>query len=282
MDLTGTTSKIIWGAVVYPAALPFFDEYLQAIADQDDKEFEVLVFNDGIETEELHSHLDRIALKYTVMDTEIGASPVMNRIRLIEAAKEMGAELLIIGDCDDTFSTNRVRKTKDAYKIYPDASFFYNDLLHMDGGSVTPPTPEKVESAKNISQMNYLGMSNTTINLGSIDDAFINSLYECDSPIFDWYLHSRLLLNGGIGIKIGEAYTYYRIYGDNIAGVRSATRENLYREVEVKKKHYEMLSKYDMLFKDLLDKYSRLDIEQMPLPEDTGLHYWWDLIRLEE
>lgn len=281
MGLMKITNKIIWGAVVYPTALQFFDEYLQSVDGQDDDEFKLLILNDGVQMDELQRHLCKIKLNYSLIDLEPGETPVVNRIKLLKYAKDLGAELLIIGDCDDVFSENRVRKVKDAYVRNPDASFFYNDLLHMNGSSVTPPMPEKVESVKEISQLNYLGMSNTSINLHAIEDTFIDSLYECDSIIFDWYLHSRLLLKGGMGIKLCDAFTYYRIYDENVAGVRNATRENLRKELQVKKKHYEMLSKYDMLFKDLLDKYSKLDVENIKIPEDDGLHFWWDLISLE-
>ena len=60
MGLTKITNKTIWGAVVYPAALQFFDEYLQSIDEQDDDEFELLVLNDGVQEVELKRCLSRV------------------------------------------------------------------------------------------------------------------------------------------------------------------------------------------------------------------------------
>ena len=282
MGLKKITNRIIWGAVVYPAALEFLGEYLQSVDDQDDDDFELFILNDGVKKEELDKLLKDRRIRHTVEEADPKANPIINRIRLIKDAKNMGAGVLIIGDSDDTFSLNRVRLTRDAYATNPDASFFYNDLLLMDGSRATPPTPSEIFSVKEISQFNFLGMSNTAINLTRLEDEFIDSLSECDSRIFDWYLHSRLLMNVGKGIKLEGAYTYYRIYGDNIAGVREFNEENLSYEVSVKKKHYEMLGKYDILFRDLLDKIGKIDIKEVH--ENTGSegHYWWDLIKLEE
>ena len=88
------------------------------------------------------------------------------------------------------------------------------------------------------------------------------------------------------GIKINDACTKYRIYGGNIAGVRSFSRENLLYEYTIKKKHYEMLAKYDMLFEDLLKKISNLDIDELYInynnaEYEKNRHYWWDLIQVE-
>ena len=278
--------KYIWGTVIYPSAIQYFKENIISLQCQTNKDFFILIINEVIDSNEIKKMMACVENAYYIVEAKNKDNPVLNRIQLLNDAIKFGGDLLIIGDCDDLFSSDRAGKIIDAYNRYSDASFFYNKIVYIDGSDAMPKLPEKTDSLYDVAQYNYLGMSNTAINLKKLDDNFLNSLNECCSNIFDWYLYSRIILNSGYGIKINDACTKYRIYGGNIAGVRSFSRENLLYEYTIKKKHYEMLAKYDMLFEDLLKKISNLDIDELYInynnaEYEKNRHYWWDLIQVE-
>jgi hypothetical protein len=81
-----------------------------------------------------------------------------------------------------------------------------------------------------ILECNYLGFTNCAININQISREFIDSLYEGRTEIFDWYLFSRILLNGGKGKRINGTATLYRLYDNNIAGIPKHTKKALEKE----------------------------------------------------
>lgn len=281
MDFEINDIKIAWGTVVYPEALVFFTEHIKTVMEQNYKEFSLLIVNENVDTQVLDKILCETSMSYTIVPAKKETSAVKNRIHLVKEACLRNIDLLIIGDCDDLFSYNRVISIKDAYEKDSKASFFYNTIYNMDGGRVMPELPKITNSIKNIAQYNYLGMSNTAINLKKISLEFVDSLNECSSNIFDWYLYTRILLNGGYGCFVEDAKTFYRIYDTNVVGVREKNDENINYEKRVKKKHYELLSKYDILFKDLYRKYAVSEIKDIPIITNKELHFWWDLLYVE-
>jgi hypothetical protein len=112
-----------------------------------------------------------------------------------------------------------------------------------------------------------------------MSNEFIESLREGKTNVFDWYLFSRILLNGGVGKKINNTVTYYRIYEDNIAGLSSYSLKTVEKEKSIKLLHYKLLEKYDVRYTYLLKKYENIDINSSK--RDIGgnqNHFWWNLI----
>ena len=275
--------NVVWGAVVYPGAKVYLKEYIDAIASQTDSTFKILVINDGLTAKDVLENFGRTKKEISVVNANEEGNPVSNRIQLLEEAKRMEADILIIGDCDDTFSTNRVEKVKSAMKDSPETAFFYNEIAGMNGEAIMPALPQITKTVEDISSYNYLGMSNTALVLKRLDLEFINSLKECKSLIFDWYLHSRILLEGLTGKKLDNVYTYYRTYDSNTVGIRTDTYENRCKEIEVKKAHYLLLKRYDTRFNDLLNRCEKIDCNRIKSAKsENDLHFWWDLINLED
>lgn len=273
-------NKVLFGSVVYNSVFQYLDEFIDSISSQTTEEFDILLLNDGIPTEELRKKVLPIQNRCTIMRYATKYSPSELRIKLIQEAKKYGADILVIGDADDLFSDNRVKSVIETFKVNLFADFVYNELRLFNGDKVMPEIPEQINNVEGIAEKNFLGMSNTAIRINALEDDFIESLLECDSYVFDWYLYSRLLLAGHEGVKVKETYTMYRIYDGNCVGVMAMTEEAVKKEIEIKKQHYRLLRKRDEQFGKLYNCYKDGKIRKKNLGvEIDACHYWWDFTK---
>lgn len=270
--------KVIFGSVVYRAALEYLDDFLDSLDGQTFQEFEVLLVNDDLEDETLGEHVRKCAnlsKKTTILKADEGQAIPLLRIHLLKEAKKRGGTLLILGDCDDFFSGDRVASAVSGYE--PEVSFLYNEILDFDGQAVMPPMPRSTESIRDIGERNYLGFTNTAVNLDKVDGDFLDGLREGKTNIFDWYFFSKLILAGGTGKYLRHGKSYYRMHERNLAGRVQNTEEARARELQVKLEHYELLKKDSPYFEGLLADYSAGDIEARPVGQEPQKYYWWGL-----
>lgn len=271
---------IAFGTVIYRSAMQYFPEFIYSINNQNFKDFILLVINDDVPENELQYHLNNIKIKdYLVVNNTNNYNPAELRIKLLEEAKCRGYTLLIIGDCDDKFYFKRVANIVNFYNNNKEITFYYNDLLLFNNKKAMDVLPDITYSVNYIAEFNYLGLSNTAINLSKISNSFIESLRECDTFVFDWYLYSRILLDGGTGIFVPDAFSLYRVYENNYAGINNNTKKDILKEYNIKIKHYTLLAKYNDLFEVLLRKYKEFDIE-MFIPQRKSNSFWWSNIKL--
>lgn len=275
-------SSVLFGSVIYKNALEYFDELINCISKQTTCNFGVLFLLDGVYTEDITGRILPIKDRCKIIECGNQYSPSQLRVKLIQEAKKWGADILVIGDADDLFSDDRMKRVVNTFAEFPYAGFVYNNLCFFDGNRTMPELPEQVDDISDIAEKNFLGMSNTAIRVSKLKTDFIESLFECSSHVFDWYLYSRLLLSGYVGVKVENAYTLYRIYEGNYAGISlRTTEENIKKEIEVKKQHYGQLKNIDSVFAKLYDCYCSGKIEKADSREDS-CHYWWDFTKAEE
>lgn len=280
--MTGNRKNtVLFGSVIYKNALQYFDEFMESLKKQTIDEFGVLLLLDGVNMEEISDTISSIKDRCQIIECEKGYNPQQLRVKLMQEAKKRRAGILVIGDADDLFSDNRMEGVVNMFKKYPATDFVYNELLFFNGKRTMPKLPEQVNDIKDIAEKNFLGMSNTAIRVNVLGDDFIKSLFECSSYVFDWYLYSRLLLAGHVGIFAENVYTLYRIYAGNYIGLSELTKENLEKEIEVKKQHYRQLRNADLLFERLYDCYSNGKIQEVKSKEGF-CHYWWDFTEAAE
>lgn len=272
--------RTAFATVIYKQAKPFLKDFIDSVYSQTDTDFELLLINDNYEKEELGDISDLLKsgpIDYQIIDLrEKHLSIAGTRIEMLKHAKDLGYDLLVLGDADDTFSEDRVLQCKNAYKTHQDAVFFYNKLI-TDKGYDVFDIPDKVTNIKDISQSNFLGMSTSAIRMSALSMDFIDSLKEGDSPVFDWYLFSRLVLDIGRGVAVKDAATIYRIYDNNMVGVSRDVK----KEYEVKKTHYNNLAKRYDYFRYLLEQLKNTDIDNIK-ENDNYQGYWWSDIKMED
>lgn len=267
-----------FGSVIYLNAVPFVDEFLRSLSSQTFKEFTLLLISDGVDESTIFRLINNYNIQYEIISYQNNFTPAELRINLLREAKVRGAEYIILGDIDDTFSTNRVEDSITALKFNNQLGFVYNKFLLMNSKSAMPKLNSETKNAEYILEYNYLGLSNTAINMGYMTDNFIESLVECKSHVFDWYLFTRLLLNGIEGELIPNAITYYRLYGDNYVGIPTMTRNMIDKEIYVKTEHYKLLSKYDDNYKILFNAYKNKEYD---INNGKEKYFWWNLTKMK-
>ncbi|MCF0128527.1 MAG: glycosyltransferase family 2 protein [Pseudobutyrivibrio sp.] len=262
---------ITFASVLYTQAGQFLPDLINSINNQTTEDFTCLFLNDNYET------FPEFELKvpFTVATRfGQGLTPQLLRIELLKEAKKAGVDLLIIGDADDTFSPERVKSLSESYKADPEAVFYYNDLTATTGEKIFKDLPAQLTDGRQVSQSNFLGMSTTAINMKFLTEEWIETLYEGDTVIFDWYLYTRLLCDFGHANYVPSADTFYRIHDANEVGT-VIDRE---REIKVKLTHYENLGKRYPYFKALYDSLAADKYKEVT-PENG---HWWNAILTEE
>lgn len=267
--------RVAFGSVVFENAKSYLTDFFDSLVKQTNQEFDILLINDDIPErnlfEEYKEYFEFFKQRVIVIDqTGQSSKPYELRIELIRQAKIKGYDLLILGDCDDIFPENRVENIEKQFdKKY---GFFYHELLDFEGSAVMPNLPPVIEGIEPIREANFLGLTNTALNLSLMDADFIDSLAKGTTNVFDWYLFSRLLLSGAAGKKIEQTYTKYRIYDENIAGRSVDTEACLEKERQVKLHHYELLEEYDAGYKLLRKKYEDNLVQKISSEEKS---FWW-------
>lgn len=273
--------KVTVASVVFWEALAFFDDFVISLQKQDCQEFDVLLINDNIPMDVLADRLKiykkSFADRLHIVDKSTHKLlPYELRIELLFEALAGGTELLILLDCDDMAKSNRISEVMKQYDGKYD--FYYNDLFLLNGMNAMPRLPEITDKIDYLLEHNYLGLSNCAINMKHIKEEFIESLREGVTQVFDWYLFSRMLLAGMTGRRVDNTGTYYRIYVNNTAGLSKYTESELEKERNIKLKHYELLRKYDERYRELIDKYEKLDIGRCRTGTNTGVYFWWGML----
>lgn len=277
----GAYMKIVFGSVVYRKAWRYKAEFINSLNGQQGCEFDILIINDDVEEAELKEFLKLSKRHVNVISKPMQMSIAQLRVFLLTMAKKMNYDLLVLGDFDDTFHHNRIEAIAASYT--ESFGFYYNPLYSIKEHSIFKKLPEALHNYKDILECNFLGLSNTAINLRAVSMKFIESLCEGKTDVFDWYLYTRLMLNGLSGLLVEKAVTYYRIYEHNLAGVADANDENLKKEVAVKILHYKLLKNYSQALYRKYKLYKNISKEvYLQNLNNNSQGYWWNQIRIKE
>lgn len=268
--------KIAVGSVLYPAAEKYLEEFFESLDRQTYGIFDFLLLNDGvIKNRVMDYYFCKWAGRLELADfSGKGYAPYQLRIELLKRAKALGYELLILCDCDDKYPVNRVERIVE--ECSDDYSFYYNEIRSFSGNTLFPKLPEVTDSVEKILEENYLGLSNTALMLRKLSNSFLDSLQEGNTKIFDWYLFSRILLDGGVGRMVADTCSYYRLHENNVAGICPEIK----KELEIKIRHYELLAGHDCRYKELVDLYKQANILDEKEQEPTEAQFWWSCIKL--
>lgn len=276
--------RVAIGTVIYQQAWKWRDFFINSITSQTYKTFELLVINDNLKNSELayfNNHCNGIQVD--IINGDDGATISENRIRMLKEAKKRKYDLLILADFDDGFMNNRVSKTIEAYD--KSICIYFNNLC-IEGTQkiIFSNLDESIAGIDELLEKNFLGLSNTAVNLNLIREEFIDSLENIETNVFDWYFFSRLLMEGNTGILVPNTLTLYRIQENNLAGVMRDDLVSLKREINIKLYHYSILKKYDIIYNELFKEYLQLsEVEEELLykymsKQDDGM--WWNHFNL--
>ncbi|MBF8983792.1 hypothetical protein IZY60_09605 [Lutibacter sp. B2] len=275
--------KIAFGTVIYDEAFSYFEEFAKSLNNQVYNNFDILLLNDNLMNQKVELIKNELKFKPMVWKGKDGSKPYELRIELIKKAKFEGYDLLILGDFDDTFSETRISSIVEEYD--EKYGFFYNELYLLDQSMIFfRNLPEQTLKIDHILESNYLGLSNSALNLNLINKELICDLYKCNNVVFDWFMYSVFLNSGLKGKKIKNGKTFYRIHGFNIAGKSENSFKDVAKEIDIKIKHFLSLKDKNKKFEEKLNFYidlkkkiqgSEIDILRYLDQENDN---WWGKI----
>jgi len=279
--------KTLLAVFIYPEAIEFFKYYLESLENQTIKKFDLLIFDDNSNINiELNDFNGKIIKNIN------GLSIPESRQYVINYTIEMEYDLLIFSDVDDIMANDRIEKTIGAFD--ENISFYYNEIFLLSNKNenfFNAKLPNEVNKIDVLKYYNFLGLSNTAINIKKEKEKLRKMIIDKNIKAFDWYLYSYILLNGGNGEKINTK-TYYRIYNNNIAGdTNLLTKSKLIVGIDIKKTNYKLMNKldssYEKLYLDILEleeklksdyfikKYINYVNEKYP-----NCVFWWENIKI--
>lgn len=276
-------------SVVYPGVESYIPEFLCSLSKQTDKGFSLFLVNDCVaDIKKLLKEAD-----FNVEVIKRGGFPSELRKAGIEWVVSKGVETIMFADADDYFADNRIEVSKE---VLGDYDIVCNEML-LVGQDISQPIPmlekffeDKMEINKShIATGNCMGLTNTALRAGIIPCSVAsipNSIIA-----FDWALFALCIHSGARTVFTKETETYYRQHTKNTASVQCFSEGQIMRGVEVKRDHYQLLSKFykeyiplASLFEDLLcqlrnceelrQKYCKA-VEQ----HISGVPMWWEPIK---
>lgn len=277
--------KVVFGTVVYDQGFRYVDDFIQSLNQQNSIIFDVILLNDNLSDEKLRYLKNNLEHRVKIFEGTKGLKPSKLRVELIKRAISEKYDLLIQGDFDDTFSSDRLLSMIKGYDNK--YGFFYNDVYDLQKKQkFFRDLPDTTINVAEILEKNYLGLSNTALNLHKLSDNLIKEVYRSENDIFDWYMFTLFLLHGLKGKKVSDGKTFYRLHEFNIAGKTSSSYTGILKEIDVKIRHYSSLRDKSFKFEEKLIQYEKLKesvlnsrINIMDYIKDND--FWWGMLNIE-
>ena len=246
-------NKICVLTTVFPVSEPYLKKFFISLLNQTYKQFDVLVFNDGV------NHISIKNPDLNIIEFIVGFSPAKNREYAIKKALEMGYSSLIFCDSDDFIEENRVEVVVNQLKSYNivcnDIHLFYKDKTlknyfssFIHSGTIT---------WERLIDSNILGFSNTAFNTQIINTDFV---FSEDLIAVDWYFFTLITYySKETVIFTNKTASFYRQHSQNTIGMREIlTDEKLLLGLQVKLNHFKELSAISSIFENKLTEYEQL------------------------
>ncbi len=262
----------------YPKAIPFVKQLIEALQRQTLKDFELIVFNDGVADALQYFQLGSIPV--TIHD--MSGSIATIRIRSLQILANLDFEGYVFMDADDSMSENRVAVAAELLDKY---DVVVNDLtLTNAAGMIEEPLIWSSRIADGfefdssfILDKNIVGLGNSSIK------RVIASTWLTDRPVMapDWYIFYQILEKRNlIAIFTTRCETLYRQHDGNIAGIRSLTKERMQHVINVKQMHFRALEGEGYNFVDELKKVENC-LQQLDNWNEKKVKidvnpFWWE------
>lgn len=248
-------NKVAFFSVVFPANLPYIEDFLASLARQSYKKFDFYFVNDSVED------FFRYTRKHGLNCFEIRmtGTPAKTREAGINQLYGHGYECIVFGDSDDFFERSRIEKSLDLLSGH-DIAVNELDIVSSSGELIRGGyLSEKIGGGRavgleNIRDKNIFGLSNTAIRVADREKIVLSD----DLIAVDWYFFSYYLMKGYSAVFTDETRTFYRQHGLNTAGICVPTKETVIRGINAKYYHYRQMAKLSGEFYPYLEKFRDL------------------------
>lgn len=231
--------KVAFVTFIYPKATSFFDLFILSLRTQTNQQFDLLVFNDGCDTENLGLFYS-LGNRVRIIDNN-NSSIAMNRLQALQWLLNSEYDAFIIGDIDDQFAINRVEVSR---KLLKQDSFVVNELIivNQQGEIVENQLlSDIIEDSSTISlemikEFNLIGFSHISIQKSRLKCLVDIHLAE-QTVAVDWTIFSYLLVCGHAYFT-NETHTKYIMHNNNVALNINRNIEGFLNIIDVKIQYY--------------------------------------------
>jgi hypothetical protein len=263
--------KIAFLTTIFPIKDEYVYNFFDSLNNQTFKNFEVVVVNDK------YKNFEKIKRKYTnlnIIEIDGNKTPAKNREKGINFCIEKGYDIIIFGDIDDYFASNRVEKSIEKLKNYDivvnDVSLFNEKGVYEKKYFSNRIKNNTIIDFEFIKNKNIFGLSNTAIKLKNMEKIDIPDAITA----VDWYIFSWLLLNNKTAVFINNTVTYYRQHQNNTVGLNK-NRESIERIKKIKLEHYKFLTKLNDDFEEEIKKLENLQFNKL---KKINYPLWWEIM----
>ncbi|MCC6180937.1 MAG: hypothetical protein IT237_03790, partial [Bacteroidia bacterium] len=227
---------------VFEKAKPFINDFIDSINTQFNKDFELIIFNDGALN--IESSFKKLKIKYEIINMK-ASNPCAVRNSSIQFLRSINdLQKIIFQDIDDKMSMNRVEVLLSKLDYY---SIVCNDLTLFNAQGILSENIWNTKLGMNfifnyeeIKQHNILGLGNTAITKNVLNTDFYHN-DEVDA--YDWFLFYQWMKQLKVNaLFTSECQTLYRQHNENSAGISYAiTQERINYVCRVITTHYKSL-----------------------------------------
>jgi glycosyltransferase involved in cell wall biosynthesis len=217
LEIDLRSNSVAFLTTIFPAEEAFLIDFFNSLCRQTFKDFDVIVINDG------NMNFEKIKIVYemlNIIEIKYSDTPSKNRQHGINYCIDNRYDVLIFGDSDDYFASNRVELSlqllEESDIVVNDVSLFNENGIYEDKYFSHRLDNLDVVDLDFIKDKNIFGLSNTAIKLENISKV----IFDDKIIAVDWYFFKILLKQGLKAVFTNEIVTYYRQYDNNIIGLR--------------------------------------------------------------
>lgn len=281
---------------VYPAATKFFAGFIESLNNQTDKDFTLVVFNDGCKESELNVFLNVNNFSVKIINNKCKTISE-NRFRAFQLLANSIYNRFIFGDIDDLFSENRVQLVKRALTNH-EIVFNELDLTSKDLNIIKPNLIKGYLGSMQeitfdmVKYKNLIGFSHIAIRKEAIS-FLAEKQINVEITVVDWAVIAKLLTKWNAYFEI-NATTYYMMHENNIALENDYTYNSFLKEVEIKFEQYKENSSLDISLASELNNLCNLkaliaenkvminDWENLVIDKNNDYYPWWNNLKHDE
>ncbi len=271
--------KIAVFTVMYPRMSDFIDEYIECLQAQTFKDFELIVVNNQFPVQ-LEPYLEKAEIATKIFP--FTGSPLENRMYGLEMCRDLGYDIIICSDSDETMHPDRIERIVE-YFNNSDNLIVYNNGLSHKGNHYFDLYYKDCIKCNDIIDFNVLGYGAMSLRSDAID--FILEHENKRVLVFDWWLGTVYLLHFEQVDFLKDVKNDYRQHPDNFVGpVLEIDKQRIELGFRVKKCHYSELIEYcrQNKFRDEANIFSDKlkEIEEIEkFITDTSMDYYVELAK---
>lgn len=221
--------------VLYPSMAKWINEFAVSLKEQDLKDFDLIIVNDGLDSKELKT----LEQKFNCKILPPGKNIAGNRNIGFSYMVKNEYQFVIFADADDLMVKNRLSHCRE---LLHNNEVVVNDLtLVTIKGDIIKKNylAERLGEFKEIQlndilDYNYMGLGNSSARV----EILKNIIIPDDIEVVDWYLFTILLNRLHHAVFTSSTSTLYRQHQSNILGFHQPDENNIDLLAELKYQHY--------------------------------------------